>query len=269
MMDDPNSRHDQPEREAEALDRGLPPELVALARRLSTDSAAWQRRLPDASSVAERIRAIPATTPHSRNERGTSMPAPVILPQEHGHGAQTTPVRPPHPRLPRGLLAALAAALIVGLLALLFALQHGVFTTPAGHPTPLLSAPTWTPIAPTATATSAPTVTATTPPTGTWTAIQAYTGSGNYKSASFQVTSPWRVVWQCNRSMGNPGPYPLVVSVSPSGGSGSATQAIDTTCTAGNTSGTSAQETSPSGSVFLSISSAADGEWDVRVQVLR
>lgn len=193
------------------------------------------------------------------------MPAPVILPQDHGQG--TPPARSPRRSPLRGLLAALAAALIVGLLALLFAQQHGAFNSPAGHPTPTQPAPSSTPLAPTTTPTTLPTATTTT--TGTWTTIQAYTGSGNYKSASFQVTSPWRIVWQCNRSMGNPGPYPLAVTVSPSSGSGGATRAIDATCQAGQTSGTSAQETTPTGSVYLSISSAADGEWDVRVQVLR
>jgi hypothetical protein len=133
----------------------------------------------------------------------------------------------------------------------------------AGSPTISTTAVPVTPTQP------APTATPTTAPTGTWTTIQAFTGSGNYQSARFQVTSPWRLVWQCNLSMGNPGPYPLTVDVVPSAGSGSNVGVINTVCKTGNTSGTSAEQTTPTGLVYLNVSSTADGEWDVRVQVLR
>jgi hypothetical protein len=59
------------------------------------------------------------------------------------------------------------------------------------------------------------------------------------------------------------------VTVLPSAGPGGANEVINAVCEAGNTSGTSAEETTPTGLVYLKVSSAADGEWDVRVQVLR
>jgi hypothetical protein len=59
------------------------------------------------------------------------------------------------------------------------------------------------------------------------------------------------------------------VDVLPNAGSGGNLGVINTVCTTGSTSGTSAEQTTPTGSVYLQVSSAADGEWDVRVQVLR
>lgn len=125
------------------------------------------------------------------------------------------------------------------------------------------------PVAPTVTVTAAPTQTPTQTPAQTWTTIQAFTAGGNYTSARFQVTSPWRLVWQCNLSMGNPGPYPLQVAVLPSAGPGGTSGVINTVCKTGNTSGTTAEQSIPTGLVYLRVSSAAGGEWDVRVQVLR
>ena len=141
--------------------------------------------------------------------------------------------------------------------------QSGAGGSGAGSPT---ISTTVVPVTPTQ---PAPTTTPTTAPTGTWTTIQGWTGSGNFQSARFQVTSPWRLVWQCNLSMGNPGPYPLKVEVLPSAGSGGTLGVINTVCKSGNTSGTSAEQTTPTGLVYLNVSSAADGEWDVRVQVQR
>ena len=125
------------------------------------------------------------------------------------------------------------------------------------------------PVAPTSTVTVTVTAAPTQTPAQAWTTIQAFTAGGNYRSASFQVTSPWRLVWQCNLSMGNPGPYPLQVDVLPSAGPGGASGVINTVCKTGNTSGTTAQQSTPTGLVYLRVSSAAGGEWDVRVQVLR
>jgi hypothetical protein len=162
----------------------------------------------------------------------------------------------------------LAAVLIVGLLAVVllqFTGHSAPSTGPSGQPTATQPIPTQTPPASTATATASPTP----PAAQTWTTIQAFTASGNYQSANFTVTSPWRLVWQCNTTMGNPGPYPLQVDVVPSTGSGGTTRVLDAVCRTGNTSGTSAEQTSPTGLVHLQVHSAADGEWDVRVQVLR
>lgn len=264
MMDEPNSRYRRDEHETAEPDTALPPELDALAQRLSADGTDWQRHLADPIRVADRIRAIPLTTPRILDESRSHMSTQVSLPPETGPRTQQAGGRPPRLGPQRGLLATLAAVLIVGLLAVVlvqFAQQHGTSTGPVGQPTQTQTLPTQTQPAPTATATP--------PPTGTWTAIQAFTGSGNYRSASFQVTSPWRLVWQCNLSMGNSGPYPLTVDVLPRSGSGANFGVINTVCKTGNTRGTSAEQSTPTGPVYLQISSAADGEWDVRVQVLR
>jgi hypothetical protein len=266
MMDEPNSRYGRDEHEAAKPDAALPPELEVLAQRLSADGAYWQRRLPDTTGVADRIRAIPLTTPRIQDERRALMSTQVGLPPETGPRTQQTGGRPPRLGPQRGLLATLAAVLIVGLIAVVlvqFVQQHGTSTGPVGQPTQTQTQPLPTQTQP------APTATATPSPTGTWTSIQAFTGSGNYRSASFQVTSPWRLVWQCNLSMGNAGPYPLKVDVLPSSGSGGNLGVINTVCKTGNTRGTSAEQTTPTGLVYLRISSAADGEWDVRVQMLR
>ena len=271
MMDEPNSRYGRQGHEgheATESDAALPPELEALAQRLSADGASWQRRLADPTRAAERIRAIPLTTPRILDESRSQMSTQVSLPPESAHRTQQTGGWPPRLGPQRGLLAMLAAVLIVGLLAVVlvqFVQQRGTSTGPVGQPTQTQPLPTQTQPAPTTT----PTTTPTPAPTGTWTTIQAFTASGNYRSASFQVTSPWRLVWQCNLSMGNPGPYPLKVDVLPAAGSGGNIGVINTVCKAGNTRGTSAEQTTPSGLVYLKVSSAADGEWDVRVQVLR
>jgi hypothetical protein len=103
----------------------------------------------------------------------------------------------------------------------------------------------------------------------TWTTIQSFVAGGNYKSASFQVTSPWRLLWQCNLSMSNLSSFPLKVDVLPNTGPGGALGVINTVCKDGNTSGTSAEESTPTGLGYLSVSSPATSEWDVMVQVLR
>jgi hypothetical protein len=268
-MNDQNVRFGPPPDDDAVPGEALPPDLDALGRRLLADGAAWQRALPDPVRVAERIRAIPlaaARDSDASDERASRMSTPVSLPPDPSHNTPRPDQRSPRPRRLRGLVAALAAALIVVLLAIVLAQlagRHG--TTPANQPTqsPALPTPTQ-PVA-----TTPPTATSTPVPTGTWTTVQAFTGSGNYTSAPIQITSPWRLIWQCNLSMGNAGPYPLVVTVTPSSGSGGGQQAINTTCKTGNTQGTGAQYTSPTGSVRLNITSAADGEWDVRVQVLR
>jgi hypothetical protein len=157
----------------------------------------------------------------------------------------STDNRPPRRGPGRGILAALAAVLVVALLAVVL-VQLAARNGHVGvQPTP---SPTQT-------------------QPQSWTTIQAFTGSGTYTSPSFQLTSPWRVVWQCNVTMGNPGPYPLQVGVQSTTDSGGAAEVVNTSCETGNTSGTSAEATTPIGQVYLGVSSAADGEWDVRVQV--
>jgi len=232
-----------------------------------TVCAYWQRRLPDPSRVADRIRAIPLTPPRTLAESGSRMSMHVTFPPllpEHGQRMQRTDGQPPRLGPQRGLLAALAAVHGVGiglLVPVLLLASCGV----AGSP-PVAGTP---PGAPTSTVTVTVTAAPTQTPAQTWTTIQAFTAGGNYRSASFQVTSPWRLVWQCNLSMGNPGPYPLQVDVLPSAGPGGTSGVINTVCKTGNTSGTTAQQSTPTGLVYLSVSSAAGGEWDVRVQVLR
>lgn len=269
MNDEPNSLNERPRHEATEPDATFSSELEPLAQRLRADAALWQSRLPDPSRAAERIQAIPLTTPRDRDERRYRMSTQIGVPPEHGQRPQRPDGRPAHLGPRRGLLAAFAAVLIVGFFAVVLVQlvqRNGKSTGPIGHPTQTQPLPTQTqPAAPTATSTA----TATATPTGTWTTIQGFTASGNYQTASFQVTSPWRLVWQCNRSMGNPGPYPLQVDVLPSSGSGGALGVIDAVCQAGNTSGTSAEHTTPTGLVYLRVRSAADGEWDLRVQVLR
>jgi hypothetical protein len=189
-----------------------------------------------------------------------NLPPLPLLPPEYGQRTQRTDGQPPRRGPQRGLPAALAAVLGVGiglLVPVLLLASCGVAGSPPGAPTSTVPV--------TVTETAAPTQT----PAQTWTTIQAFTAGGNYTSASFQVTSPWRLVWQCNLSMGNPGPYPLQVAVLPSAGPGGAAGVINTICKTGNTSGTTAEQSTPTGLVYLRVSSAATGEWDVRVQVLR
>jgi hypothetical protein len=157
----------------------------------------------------------------------------------------------------RHLRGGLAVGIGLILTVLLLASCGGTGTTTTASSTPT--------VAPTLTVTAAPTET----PVQMWTTIEAITYGGNYKSASFQVTSPWRLVWQCNLSMGDPGPYPLVVAVLLSAGPGGNYGVLNTVCKTGNTRGTTAEQSSPTGLVYLSVSSSATGEWDVEVQVLR
>ena len=64
MNDEPNSlNHHQQREELEADTTAFPPELEALARRLTADGAYWQSRLPDPELVTERVRAIPEGRP--------------------------------------------------------------------------------------------------------------------------------------------------------------------------------------------------------------
>jgi hypothetical protein len=228
-------------------DEAFPPELQALAQRLSADGALWQSRLPDPAAVAERIRNIPTTFSRTLPERGFPMSTQVNRPPAIHWRPPTTGNRPPRRGPGRGILAGLAAVLVVALLAVLLVLlaARGASTGPIGQPTPTATPPQ------------------------VWTTIQAFTGSGTYTSPSFQVTSPWRLVWQCNVTTGNPGPYPLQVGLLSTADSGGASEVVNTNCETGNTSGTSAEATTPTGQVYLNVSSAADGEWDVRVQVPR
>lgn len=268
MNDEPNSHDGHIGPDSVAFDDLFPPELQALAQRLRTDGSLWLTQLPDPMAVAERIRAIPTAHPRPLSESEHTLSTEINVPLERGTRSQRTDGQPPRPGPRRGLLAVLAAALIVALLTVVFvtlAQRGGTTTGPIGQPTPTQTQPAAT----SATTQPAPTATGTTPPTGTWTSIQSYTAGGNYTTSTFDVTSPWRIAWQCNRSMGNAGPYSIQVSASPASGPGGATQVLDVVCQAGNTSGTSAGITSPTGGVYLTVTSPGDSEWDLRIQVLR
>jgi hypothetical protein len=165
MTDEPNSRNHHEDLGAGAA---LPPELETLARRLSSDGALWQSRLPDAARVAERIRAIPGEVSQGATEG--ELPTPLDIRDRPG-GGQRRPRTGPRLAPPgRGgqLIGLVAAVLVVALLASVFvALANRSGVGPIGQPTPTQAqpAPTQpqpTQPAPTATAaTAAPTATPT------------------------------------------------------------------------------------------------------------
>jgi hypothetical protein len=266
MRDEPNSRDGHTGPGPSAFDDPFPPELQALAQRLSADGSLWLSQLPDPVAVAERIRAIPATYPRPTSESESTMSTEMHTPPERGAGTQQSNGRPPRTDPRRGLLAALAAAVIVALLAaVIVTLAQRGATGPIGQPTPTQTQPGATPTV----TQPASTPTPTTPPTGAWTTIQGFTAGGSYTSPNFDVTNPWRISWQCNRNMGNPGPYTIHVTATPASGPSGPTPVLDVVCQAGNTSGASAEITTPTGSVYLTVTSPGDSEWDLRIQVLR
>lgn len=152
MSDEPNSLNGHgPGRD----NAPLSPDLEALARRLSADGAMWQQRLPDPSGVAARIRAIPLLAPGGDDDEGDF---PMSIQSPPIYGPPTTGGRPPRLGPQRGILAALAAVVVVALIAgVLIALAgRGTATGPISQPTATTSLPTATLPAPTATPTTYP-----------------------------------------------------------------------------------------------------------------
>jgi hypothetical protein len=136
----------------------FPPELDALATRLTADGVGWQNRLPDAVRVADRIRAIPAETPLADSVDDMTLPA--------GTSATDWDVPPPQQRRRSSpgrwgrFLGLAAAVVIVALLATVFAqlAQRGGQTSgPVTHPAPThaRSQTTAVPTSPASTATTA------------------------------------------------------------------------------------------------------------------
>jgi len=189
MNDEPYSQNHAyepgPAREGDPHATGGPPlapDLAALDRRLTSDGAHWQRRLPPAEPVAERIRAIPWTTPHAPNL--SDEPPRSARGARHMTPYDDEPTERQQDVSPRGrraggaerratgrgrLLALVAAVVIVALLgAVLTALAQRSRQTSGQHaPTPIVKRAT-------ATRTAQPSPTATpanTSVTGTWQVI--------------------------------------------------------------------------------------------------
>ncbi|HEY1390818.1 MAG TPA: GerMN domain-containing protein [Ktedonobacterales bacterium] len=169
MMREPNSlnhhnhNHHRHHDEQNAHD-AFPPELDALAARLTTDGAAWQNRLPDAARVAERIRAIPDGAPSPSAVSVDDVTLPMGIGETSGSGADWN--LPPAQQRRRAsssgwgrILGLVAAAIVVALIATVFAQlasRGGQTTGPAIHPAPThaQSQPTTAPTHPATTATA-------------------------------------------------------------------------------------------------------------------
>src|SRR6478735_6422443 len=98
----------------------FPPELDALAGRLTADGAAWQNRLPDAARVAERIRAIPDRAPSAISVDDVTLPMSVGGISGSGADWDLPPVRQRRRAMSSGwrrLVGLVAAAVVVALIA--------------------------------------------------------------------------------------------------------------------------------------------------------
>lgn len=163
MTHEPNSlnHHNHHHDEHYAHD-AFPPELDALAARLTADGAAWQNRLPDAARVAERIGAIPGGAPSAVTVDDATLPMGVG--STSGSGTQWDVSRTQQRRRASSngwgrLLGLVAAAVVVALIATVFAqlaTRGGQTTGPAIHPAPThaQSQPTVAPTLPATTATA-------------------------------------------------------------------------------------------------------------------
>ena len=156
-----NHHHQHPE---SASDELLPSELEGLAVSLAADGAMWRSRLPDPAPVTERIRAIPHESLLAASEGGMPMSA------ETNANSPTEPMRQQSPRSPRhddrqrpptgprsargGLLALIAAVVVVALFASVVVALANQQGRTAGHPP--LPAATQTQTQPTPVATNAP-----------------------------------------------------------------------------------------------------------------
>src|SRR5690349_18701010 len=120
MNDEPNSRDGRYGHDSIEFDDQFPPELQAFAQRLSADGSLWLSQLADPVTVAERIRAIPTAHPRPLSESEHTVSTEINVTPERGAATQRTEGQPPRPGPRRGLLAVLAATLIVALLAVVF-----------------------------------------------------------------------------------------------------------------------------------------------------
>ncbi len=154
-----NHHHHHDERNAHDA---FPPELDALAARLTADGAAWQNRLPDAARLAERIRAIPDGAPSAVSVDDVTLPMGVGSTSDSG-AAWDVPRAQQRRRVSSSgwgrLLGFAAAVIVVALIATVFAqiaTRGGQTTGPAIHPAPThaQSQPTAAPTLPATTATA-------------------------------------------------------------------------------------------------------------------
>ena len=148
MSEEPNSRNqqDQPDHEL-GPDTPLPPELAALTARLTADGARWQGRLPDATRLAERMRAMAHEPPLSATEDSSLLTTDIGGPPESGRRTPRTDDRRRPPSGPWGRFIGLAAAVVVvALFATVFLrlATPGTSTGPVAHPAPTQLAPTTT-----------------------------------------------------------------------------------------------------------------------------
>jgi hypothetical protein len=164
-MREPNSlnhhNHHHHHDEQNAHD-AFPPDLDALAARLTADGAAWQNRLPDTARVAERIRAIPGGAPSAVSVDDVTLPMGVV--GASGSGTEWDVPRTQQQRRMSSnswgrFLGLVAAAVVVALIATVFAqlaTRGGQTTGPAIHPAPThaQSQPTVAPTIPATTATA-------------------------------------------------------------------------------------------------------------------
>jgi Sporulation and spore germination len=156
-----NHHHHHHHDERNAND-AFPPELDALAARLSADGAAWQNRLPDTARVAERIRAIPDGAPSAVSVDDVTLPMGAESPTGYGAGWNLPRVQRRRRVSSSGwgrFLGFAAAAVVVALIATIFAqlaTRGGQTTGPAIHPAPThaQSQPTAVPTLPATTATA-------------------------------------------------------------------------------------------------------------------
>ncbi len=114
-----------------------------------------------------------------------------------------------------------------------------------------------------------PTQPAATPtPTHTpkWTTVQTFNGSGNKKTAIFNTSNDWKIIWSCNPASAYLGEYNLTVDVVNSDGTPLDYGAINEICKAGNT--TNSTEEHQGGQVYLDIQSDG-GTWTIQVQELK
>ena len=154
MSEEPNSRNqqDQPPHEVET-DTPLPPEFAALTGRLTADGARWQGRLPDATRLAERMRALAQEPPLSAAEDSSLLTTDIGRPAESGDQTPRAYDRRRPTSGPWGRFIGLAAAVIIVALfaSVLLLANSGKSTGPVAHPTQTQLAPTATNSSPTPT----------------------------------------------------------------------------------------------------------------------
>lgn len=85
--------------------------------------------------------------------------------------------------------------------------------------------------------------------------------NGNKKTAIFDASDDWKIVWSCDPSSFYGGEYNLIVSVYASDGSDVDLAAINTICKTGNTHDLT--EEHQGGQVYLDI--ASEGAWAIQI----